>query len=80
MIHLKKQRKTIEVIEEITCDYCGQCCYNHDADEIIGASIAFQAGYYWKKFPDMESHRIDLCEECLHDLVQKCPLDTKQEE
>jgi ferredoxin len=80
MRHYKKIQQPLVVIEDVTCDLCGQCFYNHEAEEFIGATIEFQAGYYWKKFPDMEAHRIDLCEECLYDLVQKCPRQTKQEE
>ena len=70
----KKTREiqvTQEVVESITCDYCGMTQYEDDNCSLdnIFASIEWTAGY--DSNYDMTTFYLDLCDKCMNKLSKK---------
>lgn len=53
--------KTIEVIDDVTCDVCGKSCKDH-MDNIESATLSAYWGYSSKK--DGSNYDVDICESC----------------
>lgn len=57
----KTALKTIEVIDDVTCDICNKSCKDH-IDNMESASLTAYWGYSSKK--DGQNYDLDICESC----------------
>lgn len=63
----KIAEKTIEVIDDITCDVCGNSCKDK-IDNIESALLSAYWGYSSKK--DGHNYEVDLCEKCFDKVLE----------
>lgn len=63
----KIAEKTIEVIDDVTCDVCGKSCKDH-IDNIESALLSAYWGYSSKK--DGLNYEVDLCENCFDKVLE----------
>lgn len=65
----EKQTKRVKVLDEIQCDVCKKHYSVDDgaAQEIL--HIEHLYGYFSAKFGDMNEIELDMCEDCVYDML-----------
>jgi hypothetical protein len=59
--------KTIEVVDDVICDVCGNSCKDH-MDNMESATLSAYWGYTSKK--DGEVYEVDICESCFDKTIK----------
>ena len=65
----EKQTKTVKVLDEIQCDVCKKLISVDDgaAQEVL--RIKHEYGYFSTKFGDLNEIELDMCEDCVYDML-----------
>ena len=84
MLVMKKveQTNTVEVIEDVLCNLCGQSCKDqHYPNNVFGPMEVSDTGSYGQNFPpDLENWEIDICQYCFAWIVAHCRLPPRRRE
>lgn len=70
MLKLRRVRKTVEEIEDVTCNRCGGTCMSREGER-YGLSALVSGGYESTHLEDMTAYQFDLCEKCLVELFEE---------
>lgn len=75
--------ETVEIIEDIICNKCGESCKKNvmGHDDYYGLiEVGFSTGYASRKFSDGCYYQFSLCEECLAELFDTFKIDPLMQE
>ena len=80
---LKKERKEVEVVDDVICNKCG-CSMKiseSGSDEfygLVGAVVC--GGYFSEELEDGVKYSFDLCEKCLKEMFKEFKVKVDEEE
>lgn len=66
MIVTREEQRTVEVIDDVLCDRCGESCKGH-VGNVLGLHFDVVGCYDSTHFPDAilgDVPRVDVCEKC----------------
>ena len=62
----KTEQRAVEVLDDVTCDRCGEslCAHSRETRNVNGVTVRGSGAWDSTHFPDMVQIDVDVCERC----------------